>query len=125
MPRILRIINRFNLGGITYNVSYLSKYISPQYETMLIGGPNEQSEESSAFIAKGLGLEPLIIPEMKRSVNLYYDNIAYRKIKNIIREFRPDIVHTHAAKAGALGRRAAYDCKVRSEERRVGKECRS
>ena len=69
MPRILRIINRFNLGGITYNVSYLSKYLPAEYETLLIGGEKDESEESSNHILHHLGLEPIIIPEMKREVN--------------------------------------------------------
>jgi glycosyltransferase involved in cell wall biosynthesis len=86
--------------------------MAPEYETMLIGGPNEESEESSLFIPQKLGLNPIVIPEMRRSVNPVNDLKAYRKIKQIIREFKPDIVHTHASKAGALGRRAAYKCGV-------------
>ena len=49
---------------------------------------------------------------MQRVPNIISDRKALRKIKEIIKEFKPDIVHTHAAKAGALGRKAAYDCKV-------------
>ena len=112
MPKILRIINRFNLGGITYNVSYLSKYLPAEYETLLIGGPEEEGEESSLFIPHSLGLEPTIIHELKRSINPFKDYFAYKKIKKIIKEFKPDIVHTHASKAGAVGRMAAIDCKV-------------
>jgi hypothetical protein len=44
MPKVLRIINRFNLGGPTYNVSYLTKYMAPDYETLLVGGMNDKSE---------------------------------------------------------------------------------
>lgn len=112
MPKVLRIINRFNLGGITYNVSYLSKYLPDEYETLLIGGPEEEGEESSLFIAHSLGLKPVIIHELKRSINPLKDYFAYRKIKKIIRGFKPDIVHTHASKAGAVGRLAALHCKV-------------
>lgn len=112
MPKILRIINRFNLGGPTYNAAYLTKYLSPDFETLLIGGMKDESEESSEFILKNLGVNYLIIPEMKRSINPLNDIAAYKKIKQIIAEFKPDIVHTHAAKAGALGRWAAYSCKV-------------
>lgn len=112
MPRILRIINRFNLGGPTYNAAYLTKYLSPEFESLLIGGMKDESEESSEFILKNLGLNYQTIPEMKRSINPLNDFAAYKKIKKIIREFNPDIIHTHAAKAGAIGRRAAFSCNV-------------
>ena len=110
--RILRIINRFNLGGPTYNVAYLSKYISSQFETLLIGGAKDESEESSDFIVQHLGLQPLIIEEMHRKIDLKNDIAAYKKIKRIILEFKPDIVHTHASKAGTIGRLAAANCGV-------------
>lgn len=112
MPKVLRIINRFNLGGITYNVSYLSKFLPETYETVLIGGPEEQGEESSLYIPEYLGLNPRIIEELRRSINPLSDYFAYRKIKKIIRQFKPDIVHTHASKAGAVGRLAAAHCNV-------------
>ncbi len=112
MPRILRIINRFNLGGPAYNVAYLTKYLAPEFETLLIGGEKEEEEESSLFIFKEMGIEPLVLKEMNRSINFFNDLKAYNRIKKIIKEFKPDIVHTHAAKAGALGRLAAYNCKV-------------
>src|ERR1035437_5901948 len=109
MPRVLRIINRFNIGGPTYNAAYLTKYLSPQYETLLVGGVKEEHEKSSEFILENLGLEPTIILEMRRTINPFQDYLAYRKIKQIIKEFKPDIVHTHAAKAGTLGRLAAIN----------------
>jgi glycosyltransferase involved in cell wall biosynthesis len=110
--RVLRIINRFNLGGPTYNVAYLSKYLPADFETLLVGGAKDDSEESSDFIVNNLGLKPIIIEEMQRSINLKKDWIAYNKLKQIIQEFKPDIVHTHASKAGTLGRLAASSCGV-------------
>ncbi|MBL7895058.1 MAG: glycosyltransferase [Bacteroidia bacterium] len=112
MIKVLRIINRFNLGGITYNVSYLSRYMSADFETLLIGGAEEKGEESSLHITEQLGLKPQIIPELQRAVSFKSDVAAYKRIKEIIREFKPDIVHTHASKAGAVGRLAAIHCKV-------------
>ena len=112
MPRILRIINRFNLGGPTYNAVYLSKYLAPEFETMLVGGAKEESEGTSEYMAHNLGLNPIVIPEMRRALNPVLDYKAYQKIKDIITEFKPDIVHTHASKAGAIGRMAAYNLKV-------------
>jgi glycosyltransferase involved in cell wall biosynthesis len=110
--KILRIINRFNLGGPTYNAAYLTKYLEPDFETLLVGGVKYEEEGSSEFILENLGIKPVIIPEMKRSLSFKDDKKAYLKIKKIIQEFQPDIVHTHASKAGALGRLAAVKCKV-------------
>ena len=106
--RVLRILNRFNLGGPTYNASLLTRYMPDEYETMLIGGPNLEDEHDSLHIPHNLGLKPIIIPELTRSVNVAKDLQALKKIKRIIKKFKPHIVHTHASKAGALGRRAAH-----------------
>jgi glycosyltransferase involved in cell wall biosynthesis len=107
MPKVLRIINRFNLGGPTYNVAYLSKFMEPQYQTILVGGEKDETEDSSQFILDKLGLKPIIIQEMKREIDIKNDRIAYLKIRQLIREHKPDIVHTHASKAGTIGRLAA------------------
>lgn len=112
MPKILRIINRFNLGGPTYNAAYLSKYMTSDFETMLIGGEKDKSEANSEFIINSLGLDANVLPEMKREINFTKDVAAYYKLKKIIHDFKPDIVHTHASKAGALGRWAAHSCEV-------------
>lgn len=105
--RIVRIINRFNLGGPTYNVSYLSRYLPDEYETILVGGKEEAHEASSLFIPQMLGLKPIQIVWLSRSVNLKNDLRAFLEIYKIIRTHRPHIVHTHASKAGLLGRLAA------------------
>lgn len=112
MPRVLRIINRFNLGGPTYNAAYLTKYLPDNYETLLLGGMKDASEDSSQFIVENLGISPMVLPEMKRAINPFQDYKAYKKIKEVIADFKPDIVHTHASKPGALGRLAAYRMKV-------------
>lgn len=114
MPRILRIINRFNLGGPTHNAAYLTRYLPGDFETLLVGGAQEQSEEGSGHILKSMGVEPLILPEMQREVAPWRDRSAYRRIKQLIKEFKPDIVHTHAAKAGAVGRMAASELGVKA-----------
>jgi glycosyltransferase involved in cell wall biosynthesis len=112
MYRIVRIINRFNLGGPTYNVTYLTRYLAPEFETLLIGGMKDESEASSEFILQQNGLTPTIVPEMRRSINPANDIVAYKKIKQLIKDFKPHIVHTHAAKSGTLGRLAAFSCNV-------------
>ena len=77
--KVLRIINRFNLGGPTFNAAYLTKYLEGDFETLLVGGVKYDEEESSEFILEKLGITPVVIPEMKRSISFKEDRIAYQK----------------------------------------------
>ena len=110
--KILRIINRFNIGGPTYNATFLTGFLSDQFETLLVGGLPEKGEADSLHILEEYGVKATLLPEMKRKPNFYSDKKALKKLKEIINEYKPDIVHTHASKAGALGRKAAFDCSV-------------
>lgn len=112
MPRILRILNRLTVGGPVLNALYLTKYLSPEFETMFVVGEKECHEEDASFLANEMKIEPVHLHEMGRSINPFSDYKAYQKLKKIIKEFKPDIVHTHASKSGALGRMAAKAMKV-------------
>jgi glycosyltransferase involved in cell wall biosynthesis len=112
MYKILRIHNRLIVGGPSHNVTLLTAYLSPEFETKLLVGKKDPAEKDATFIADQLGLVPVEIKEMRRSILPFYDIIAYFKIKKIIQEYKPDIVHTHASKSGAVGRLAARSCKV-------------
>jgi hypothetical protein len=79
--KVLRIINRFNIGGPTYNAAFLSKYISDDFETLLVGGLPEKDESDSLYILKEHGLTPLLLHEMKRKPDFFSDRKAYLKIK--------------------------------------------
>lgn len=95
------------MGGPTFNAAYLTKFMEPEFETLLVSGMKDAAEESSEFIVKNLDLHPVYMPEMYRELNPFRDYKSYYKLRKIIDEFKPDIVHTHAAKAGAVGRLAA------------------
>ena len=112
MIRVLRIINRFNLGGPSYNAAYLTKYLGDDFNTLLVGGQQDATEADSEYILNSLGIKPIRIPEMRREINPFMDYQAYIKIKKLIKKFNPHIVHTHASKSGALGRMAAHNLNV-------------
>ncbi|GBL35710.1 D-inositol 3-phosphate glycosyltransferase [Filimonas sp.] len=112
MPRVIRIFNRLILGGPAFNVTYLTKFLEPDFETKLLIGTKDDHEQDADFLTAQYGITPVEIPNMKRAINWTDDRAAYLQIKKIIQEYKPHIVHTHAAKPGAIGRLAASACNV-------------
>jgi glycosyltransferase involved in cell wall biosynthesis len=107
MPRVLRILNRLAVGGPVLNATYLTKYMAPDFETILVVGEKEDHEQSAEYLARQLDIKFVTIKGMGRSINPAGDYFAYKQMKELIKGFKPDIVHTHAAKPGAIGRLAA------------------
>jgi glycosyltransferase involved in cell wall biosynthesis len=112
MPRILRIHNRLITGGPSLNALYLTKYLSPEFETLLVVGEKEDHEQNAYFLAQQMGIKPILVADMGRSIHPMKDYKAYKEVQKIIRDFKPDIVHTHSAKPGAVGRLAASSLKI-------------
>jgi glycosyltransferase involved in cell wall biosynthesis len=111
--KVIRILNRMVIGGPSYNVSYLTKYMAPDYATLLLAGAKESDEIDSDELEKELGIKPIYIKNLKKSLLKPFDDIkAYFAIRKIIKEYKPTIVHTHAAKSGFIGRLVAIHCKV-------------
>ena len=107
MPKVLRILNRMAIGGPVLNATYLTKYLSPEFETLLVVGEKEAHEQSASYIAQQLGVDVVTVPQMKRAVSPAADYTAFQSIRKLIKDFEPDVVHTHASKPGVLGRLAA------------------
>ena len=110
--RILRIIARMNVGGPAWQVSVLTRGLDEhRFESRLVVG--DVGEGEADFIAlRDPELPVLKIPALGRSVRFGDDLRAFVAIRRAIRDYRPDIVHTHTAKAGVLGRLAAATCRV-------------
>jgi glycosyltransferase involved in cell wall biosynthesis len=107
--RVLRIIARMNVGGPALHAALLADGLDgSRYETCLLSGATDATEGDYLELI-GRRLPNLVqIPSLGREIAARRDLAAYREIARVIREFRPDIVHTHTAKAGLLGRLAAY-----------------
>lgn len=110
--RVLRIQSRICVGGPALNTILLSAYLEKPYETRLIGGALEPGEKAMAPFAEEKGVTIEIIDEMGRSVKALDDLRALWKLIKLIRAYKPTVVHTHTAKAGAIGRVAAFLCRV-------------
>ena len=110
--RVLRIIARMNVGGPAWQVSVLTRGLDEhRFESRLVVG--DVGEGEADFIAlRDPDLPALKIPALGRSVRFGDDLRAFVAIRRAIRDYRPDIVHTHTAKAGLLGRIAAATCRV-------------
>jgi glycosyltransferase involved in cell wall biosynthesis len=106
--RVLRIIDRLNVGGPARHVVTLTAGLDPgAFETLLVTGRILAAEGDMMYLARRAGIDPLVMPEMSRELTAR-DALVVLKLFRIMRRFRPHIVHTHKAKAGATGRLAAW-----------------
>ncbi|MEP7149554.1 MAG: glycosyltransferase [Acidobacteriota bacterium] len=105
--KILRIIARLNVGGPARHVVWLTETLNDdEFQTTLIAGTVPKGEESMNYIAEQYGVIPIFIEEMSRELSPK-DLISLFKLLREIRRQKPDIIHTHTAKAGTVGRIAA------------------
>jgi glycosyltransferase involved in cell wall biosynthesis len=106
--RIVRVIARLNMGGPALHVAYLTKGLEERgYETTLVAGSLARGESSMSFVADELGVDVHPLPQLSREISPLYDTLSVLQLIGLIRRVRPHILHTHTAKAGAVGRLAA------------------
>ena len=107
--KILRIIARLNIGGPAIHTILLSDELKRLgYETVLVKGSEGEKEGNMMDLADSRGIKPVVVPELGREIGLINDIRAFLKLYKLIKKEQPDIVHTHTAKAGTLGRITAW-----------------
>ncbi len=110
--KIVHIITRLILGGAQENTLITCKLLAERgHEVTLITGPAIGPEGQLFDQTKGQKYETIVIDEMRRAIGPGKDYICYGRLKELLRDLKPDIVHTHSAKAGILGRFAAWSLK--------------
>ena len=106
--KIVRIIARLNVGGPARHVVWLTKELQGrEFQTILLTGTVPVGEEDMSYFAAANGVEPVYIPEMSRELSAK-DVVSLWKVYRRMRSEKPDVIHTHTAKAGTIGRAAGF-----------------
>jgi glycosyltransferase involved in cell wall biosynthesis len=113
--RVLRVIARLNVGGPAIQAISLTRLLESRgYSTTLVRGSEGPDEGSMDHLAERLGVRPVHVASLRRDPGPH-DLRALASLMRILMREKPRIVHTHAAKAGTLGRVAALLAPGRSE----------
>src|SRR5687768_420062 len=112
--RIAHVITRMIVGGAQENTLLNCQDLIRDYgdEVLLITGPALGPEGDLLKQGRGGGVPLAMVDSLRRAIGPLRDWRAYREIKRILSVFKPDVVHTHSAKAGILGRVAAWSLGV-------------
>ena len=114
--KVLRIIARLNVGGPARHVIWLTEALSRDgFESVLVTGTVPDNEDSLEWFAAENGVTPLQIKEMSRELSLSDVRSFFRLLKIIFHD-KPDVIHTHTAKAGTLGRVAGFLYRISSRK---------
>lgn len=106
--KVMNVIARLNVGGPAVAVTLLTERLgNPDYESLLVCGTIEPGEGDMTYYALERGITPIVIPELGRSLNPLRDIRTLWKVYQLMKVMKPNVVHTHAAKAGFVGRVAA------------------
>ncbi len=107
--KIVHIITRLILGGAQENTLITCRLLAERgHDVTLITGPALGPEGELLEQTRNQKYETIVVDKLRRPICPLYDSISYFQIKEHLKQIRPDIVHTHSAKAGILGRFAAH-----------------
>ncbi|MDE2994178.1 MAG: glycosyltransferase, partial [Chloroflexota bacterium] len=111
--RIVRVIARLNVGGpAVYTISLTAGLDPAQFQQWLVAGVAAPYEGDMLSDAEARGVTPIVVPYLGRAVDARDDLRTFMMLVRLFRQLRPDIVETHTAKAGVVGRLAAWTAGV-------------
>ena len=112
--RIAHIITRMIIGGAQENTLYNCDDLIRQFgdDVLLVTGPAIGPEGDLLQQGRGGGVPIRLVPSLRRAIDPRRDMASYYELKRVLRGFQPEVVHTHSAKAGFLGRQAAWSLGV-------------
>lgn len=112
--RIAHVITRLIVGGAQENTILCCEDLQKDFgdDVLLISGPSPGREGDLEDDARRRGIQLVIDRNLRRNLHPWYDVIAFASLRSALRRFRPDVVHTHSAKGGILGRSAAWSQQV-------------
>jgi len=118
--KIVHIITRLILGGAQENTLITCKVLAQRgHDVTLVTGPALGPEGELFNQAQGQGYKVVVVDRLRRAINPFNDAVSYFQIKKLLRQLQPDIVHTHSAKAGILGRFAGYKLKTQNSKLKI------
>ena len=104
----MHVIARLNVGGAALHVLQLAHEQERRgHQVVVVAGTLAEGEESMEYVADELGVGVLKLPALQRPLSVRADTSAILQLRELIRQRRPDVLHTHTAKAGATGRLGA------------------
>ena len=112
--RILRAITRLNIGGPAIHAILLTNALDDgaQFSSTLVTGTTTAREGDMLDLAAARSVQPVILPALGREISPLDDLASLARMVQLVRRLHPDVVHTHMAKAGTIGRLAARICGV-------------
>jgi len=111
--KILRFISRLNIGGPSIHVHLLTKGLDEKkFDSKLITGVISSQEGDMSYLFDNIKNKPIVIPDLQREISFIKDLRALPGVFRLLKQEKPDIVHTHTAKAGSVARMAAIFYKL-------------
>ncbi len=112
--RVLRAITRLNIGGPAIHAVLLTAALDDgaQFQSVLVAGTTAAHEGNMLDFASAHAVRPILLPALGREISPADDLVSLANMVRLVRRSKPDVVHTHMAKAGTIGRLAARICNV-------------